>query len=86
MEQLGNLATLIRFLEGHAAANGEGKAIHPAMGVLEKALPVLQRIMQSAELQADAAVFNALCEVMKGPLPERLVKTEPKCNKDPCYC
>ncbi len=62
-DQLGNLATLIRHLEGHGSQNADSMAMHPAMGVLETALPVLQKIMQSAELQADAEVFAALCEV-----------------------
>ena len=62
-EQLGNLATLIRFLEGHGSQNADSTAKHPAIGVLETALPVLQKIMQSAALQADADVFAALCEV-----------------------
>ena len=63
LQQLGNFATLIRFLEGHNSLTADSKAMHPALNVLETALPVLQKIMQSAELQADAELFAALCEV-----------------------
>ena len=63
MEQLGCLASLLQSLEGNATENGEGRAPHPAVKVLGRAVPVLQRVMQDADLQADATVFCALCEV-----------------------
>ena len=63
MEQLGCLASLLHFLEGRATGNGEGRAQHPAVKVLERALPVLQKVMQDTDLQADATTFCALCEV-----------------------
>lgn len=66
LDQLGNFATMMRYLEGHAAAEGRDGIAHPAVSVLERALPVLQKIMQKEELQADAEVFSALCEVISG--------------------
>ena len=63
LQQLGNLATLIRFLEGHGSLTADSAAVHPAITVLETALPVLQKITQSTKLQADADLFAALCEV-----------------------
>ena len=67
LDQLGNFATMMRYLEGHGAADGRNGAAHPAVSVLEKALPVLQKIMQKEKLQADAEVFSALCEVIICP-------------------
>ena len=64
LDQLGNFATMMRYLEGHGAADGRDGTAHPAVSVLERALPVLQKIMQKEELQADAEVFSALCEVI----------------------
>ena len=63
MEQLECLASLIQFLEGSATENGESRAPHPAVPVLVRAVPVLQKVMQDADLQADATTFSALCEV-----------------------
>ena len=63
MEQLGCLASLLHFLEGRATENGESRAPHPAVIVFERAVPVLQKVMQDANLQADATTFCALCEV-----------------------
>ena len=63
MEQLGCLASLLQFLEGTATEDGDSRALHPAVKLLERAVPVLQKVMQDADLQADATTFCALCEV-----------------------